>query len=167
MLDWVLCVRDGEFPRGIVVHMCACVCCDSERSKEAGLFYLPDLKRKIILFKGIGQPRSYASGYDGTVAGEHLHQCVWKPHFTSVYDTIPNTFYQCKCVVVLWIQDNLLDRSLFSGIVVSIEAPKFVETWVGRVWGRVRMRRVRRDGDIHGEREVGPWWRQCVGAIFE
>jgi len=38
-----------------------------------------------------------------------IHECVWEAHFCSVYDAIPYTFYQCKDVMVLWIENNLLE----------------------------------------------------------
>jgi hypothetical protein len=43
-----------------------------------------------------------------------IHKRMRKPHFTPIHDAIPYTFYQRKDIVVLWIQDNLLERSLLN-----------------------------------------------------
>jgi hypothetical protein len=42
----------------------------------------------------------------------NLHKRMRESHFTSIYDAIPYAFYQCKDVVVLGIQHDLLKRSL-------------------------------------------------------
>lgn len=41
-----------------------------------------------------------------------VHECVREAHFGSIDDAIPYAFYQRKDVVVLWVEDNLLQRSL-------------------------------------------------------
>jgi hypothetical protein len=39
-----------------------------------------------------------------------VHKGMRKSHFTTVHDAIPYSFYQCKDVVVLWVEDDPIER---------------------------------------------------------
>lgn len=45
-----------------------------------------------------------------------LHKCMGEAHFGSIDDAIPYAFYQCKDIVVLGIEHNLLQRRLFKSV---------------------------------------------------
>ena len=95
-------VDEQAFRSETVWRLSARMFCSYGVEKRVGnkesVTYLPDLKRKIIL-----QPRVSYPSLMSVPPCENLHKRMRKPHFTSIHDAIPHTFYQCKNIVVLWV----------------------------------------------------------------